>query len=371
MDTHRSMSDIGRLKERLARNEAFWVRGPAERPLIGMSVNITFPTVTFGNLKAETGRMAPGMIDPEAFLLDWDKIYEHTEARDEDVFMAACPYSGVPWMEAIAGCEVYFSPASHSIWAEHPNPSWESLKQVGFDPNNPWLLKFVECTAVLREHANGRYPIGTPIMRGVSDMAAALLGPQRMVFELLDHPEQSRELFDRLTEIWQGVGTLLTNSRGLFLRGQCAGRRRVWTQGTCMLYQDDAVALLSPTLYEEHFVPRTHRILGSYDRSMIHTHSGSLRVMMAGLLALDSLDAVEVIIDPSGPSVPELIPAFKRIQEHKSLLIVGDIKDMSLNEIHLLLEELSPEGLAIFPKVDTEQEADAVFDQVMSYCGRD
>jgi hypothetical protein len=356
-----------KLKERLARNEAFWRRDPAQRPLIGMSVNITFPAVSFSDLGIEKGRITPDMIDPEEYLAEWDKSYGYAEARGEDVFMVASPYSGIPWMEAIAGCEVYRSPASSSIWAEHPDPTWECLQHVAFDPSNPWLLKLVECSTVLREHAGGRYPIGTPIMRGVSDIAAALLGPQRMVLELYDHPQQLQSLLARCTELWWGVGQTLTEARGLFHGGQCAGRRRVWTQGTCILYQDDAAAYLSPRLYQEYFLPKAREILERYERSMIHTHSGSLRIMIDGLLALDALDAIEVDIDPIGPRVPELLDSFQRIQERKSLLIIGELEDMSLDDIQLLFKTLSPRGLCIVPKVNTEAEADALFDQLLSY----
>lgn len=371
----RSMSDktvqarvlnADRVKARLAKNEAFWTRGPAQRPLIGMAVNITFPAVRFAGLETGQGCITPDMIDPEAFLADWDRSFAHAEDRAEDLFMVASPYSAVPWMEAIAGCEVYVSPASSSIWAEHPSLSWERLKLVGFDPNNAWLLKLIECAKALREHAAGRYPISTPILRGVSDMAAALLGPQRFVLEFYDHPLELRQVFVRCTEIWQGVGQALVHAFGRFHGGQCAGRRRVWTTGTCMLYQDDAAAVLSPTLFREAIVPHEHEILKQYARTMIHTHSGTLRIMIDGLLSLPSLDAIEVQFDPSGPSLPALLSSLKRIQEHKSLLIVGELKDLTLDGINLLLRELSPRGLCLIPKVNTEAEADALFVQLLA-----
>ena len=355
-----------RLNARLAKNEAFWSRGPAPRPLFGMAVNITFPAVRFAGLATGQGRVTPDMIDPEAFLADWDRSYAHTEARAEDLFMVASPYSAVPWMEAIAGCEVYASPASSSIWAEHPDPSWQGLKRVGFDPNHPWLLKLIECTTVLREHATGRYPISAPILRGISDIATALLGPQRLVLEFYDHPQELQQLFVRCTEIWQGVGQALVEAFGRFQGGQCSGRRRMWTPGTCMLYQDDAAAVLSPAFYREAIVPHEHEILKQYTRTMIHTHSGTLRIMIDGLLSLQSLDAIEVQFDPSGPSLPELLGYLKRIQHHKSLLIIGELKELTLDGIKLLLKELSPCGLCLISKVSTEAEADALFGQLLA-----
>jgi len=351
--------NANQLKARLAKNEAFWERGPAIQPIFGVAVNITFPAVRFTQMESGPGRMTPEMINPESFLEDWDRNFVHTEERAEDLFMAASPYAAVPWMEAIAGCEVYASPASSSIWAEHPDPTWESLDRVRFDSANPWFLKLLECAKVLREHAAGRYPISGPILRGVSDIATALLGTQRFVMECTDHPEELRQLLGRCAEIWQSVGRALVEAFGKFHGGQCAGRRRVWTPGTCMLYQDDATTMLSPTLFQEFIVAHEHEILKQYGRTMIHTHSGTLRIMIDGLLSLRSLHAIEVQFDLSGPSLGALLNSFKRIQEHKALLISGEFKDLTLDGIKMLMKELSPRGLCFLPKVDTEAEADA------------
>jgi hypothetical protein len=370
VNTHTTFDDV-QLQARLAKNQAFWDRAPAERPLFGTSVNITFPATAFGAIKTEKGRILPDMIDPGEFLSDWDRSYAYTEARGEDVFMVANAYAGIPWMEAIAGCEVYSSPTSGSIWAEHPNPDWDSLAHIGFDPNHPWLLKLLEYTRVLREHSAGRYPIAGPIMRGVSDMVAALLGPQRMVFEIFDHPRQVRQLIARCTEIWQAVGQLLGQARGFFHGGQCADRRRVWAEGTCKLYQDDAASLLSPAFYQEYFIPAADAILRAYDRTMIHTHSASLRIMLDSLLALDSLSAIEVVIDPTGPDVTDLIPTFKQIQAVKGLLLIGEMEYMSLDQVHTLITELSPRGLCILSKVNTEAEADAALDELLSFTSQE
>jgi hypothetical protein len=349
-----------RLDARPARNEAFWSRGPAQRPLIGLAVNATFPAVRFARLETGQGRMTPEMVQPEAFLEDWDQSFAHSENRGEDLYLVASPHSAVPWMEAIVGCEVYVSPESGSIWAEHPDPSWGQLERVGFDPNNPWLLKLIECVRVLREHAALRYPISAPILRGVSDMAAALLGPQRLTLECYDHPSELQELLARCTEVWQGVGHVLVEAFGRFHGGQCAGRRRVWTRGTCMLYQDDAAAVLSPALFREFVLPHEHEILKPYARTMIHTHSGTLRIMIEGLLSLQSLAAIEVQFDPSGPSLPALLGTLKRIQDHKALVISGELGDLTLEGIQLLRRELSPRGLCLLPKVRAEAEADAL-----------
>ena len=43
--------------------------------------------------------------------------------------------------------------------------------------------------------------MGQPILRGISDMIAALRGASQMVFDLYDHPEQFRRLAKRCTDL--------------------------------------------------------------------------------------------------------------------------------------------------------------------------
>ena len=354
------------IDDRLAMNEAFWERGPSDQPLLGMAVNITFPFVRFSDhpLPVDEGQVTPDMIDPAQFLANWDYSYQRTEARGETLFVVASPFDGIPWIEAIAGCDVYCSLAGNSVWAEHPNPSWDSLRQIHFDRDNPWLNKLLEYTNRLREHSAGRYPIGVPVMRGVADMVEALLGSQRMVLEYYDHPEEMHHLLDECTNIWRQVSDLMIQAFGKFHGGLGVGRRRVWGKGNCMLYQDDAVSLLSPSLYKEFILSREDKIFQKWDRTIIHTHSGTLPVMLDGLMSLDSLDAIEVLIDPTGKSLPELVPVFQQIQQHKSLLICGEI---GLDETKLLVDALSPRGLALMIKVGTEDEADVVYGKIQEY----
>lgn len=131
-----------------------------------------------------------------------------------------------------------------------------------------------------------------------------------------------------------------------------------------MLYQDDAVSLLSPRFYQEYLLPAEHAVLAHFDRTMIHIHSGALPIMLDSLLALDSLDAIEVLLDPTGKQLPELIDCFKRILQHKALLICGE---MGLEQMQWLMRELPSAGWCLLPKADTESQADVLYSRLVTY----
>jgi hypothetical protein len=69
--------------------------------------------------------------------------------------------------------------------------------------------------------------------------------------------------------------------------------------------------------------------------------------------------------------VTDLIPIFKQIQERKGLLLIGEMEYMSLEQVKALITELSPRGLCILSKVNTEAEADAIFDELLSFCNQE
>jgi hypothetical protein len=62
------------------------------------------------------------------------------------------------------------------------------------------------------------------------------------------------------------------------------------------------------------------------------------------LLALGKLAGIQVLVDPSGPSVEELIPDLARIQERMPLIVEGEFTEQ---EVELLLSSLSPLGLFV------------------------
>ncbi len=340
--------------QRFTTNQAFWERSADARLLFGTQVNITFPMLSFAKQFDETV-IAPEMIRPEEYFAEWDQAHENTEQRGEDLFSVASPLASVPWMEAIAGCVIRALPASGSIWAEHPNPSDFDIKRIRFDQNNPWLLKLVEFTQALRDHAAGRYPVGNPILRGVSDMVAALLSPTEMIYGFFDRPQFIHELCYRCAEIWQGVAQELTRAKGSFHDGSCADRRRIWGKGTSLLYQDDAAALTSPELFTEFFLPHIAEILKPYQNTIIHTHSESLPIMQTSLCSVEELKAIEVLLDPSGLQGEQLLERFQNILRYKSIVICGE---MSTDLIQLFVENLPSAGLCIQPKVNTAAEAD-------------
>ncbi len=264
-----------------------------------------------------------------------------TSTRD-DVFTVVGPAAKVPWMEAILGCTVevgHESVWSHP-WLTHP---WD-LGAVRLQDGNPWLSKLSEITRAYVDAWQPTVMVVQTLLRGPIDMLTALLGTERTVYAMKDHPEDCRALLDVCTEAFVQVATTHMSHIPRFEHG-CTSPFGVWAPGSVVRTQCDYSALVGPRWYAEHVLPFDVEITRAFDYSVIHLHSGYLFTVDA-LLAVETPRAIQVSIDPGGaaPAPLSLIPLFRRILERKPLMIVGQLTP---RELDVLLDELPGEGLLI------------------------
>ena len=118
----------------------------------------------------------------------------------------------------------------------------------------------------------------------------------------------------------------------------------IWAPGPLVRTQLDNAVLFSPSMYREHYLPRDRRVFQSFEYVIIHVHSGALHIAES-LAAEPELNAIQVSLDtPAGPTVEEMLPTLRLIQESKPLVVSGPATQ---SELDLLLDGLSPSGLCI------------------------
>jgi hypothetical protein len=197
-------------------------------------------------------------------------------------------------------------------------------------------------TELLVRRSGGRYAVAQTLMRGPSDLAEAVLGPELMCFSLYDHPRSLRRFLDEVT------GTFIEILRAQLERiapveGGYVTPFGIWAPGTVVRTQCDATAFLSGAQYAEWFLPYDVRICETVGYSIIHLHSCSLHTVDA-LLAQELPHAIQVTLEDPGPSLKEMLPTFQRILGAKPLLLEGQL---SQEEAAWLQERLPQGGLAI------------------------
>jgi hypothetical protein len=347
------MSAAATLANRIDRYLRFWNRTPVERPLIGFSVGGWFPLQSYRaalKLKGKPG-LAPDDLHPEEFLPDYDGVVALWDGVEDDMIRGIAPIPPFPWLEAMLGCRVQIG--NESIWAEEGGFTYADLPRVDFSDANPWRAKYLEFVATLRQHFGDRVPVGQPILRGPSDMIAAMRGSSEMIFDFYDHPQAFHDLAGRCADFAVGLIHAQQDITGPFAGGYLIEQLGLWAPDRLGRLQEDSSALFSPALYTELLQPYDGRMAEAFPFSAIHLHSSSL-FLLDRILDIEALRCIQINKDVGNAAIAEMMPYFRMVQERKrSLLIRGKLDSADLA---LLRQNLSPVGLYLQIVVERAEE---------------
>jgi hypothetical protein len=350
-------------EQKLERHRQFWNRKCTDRPLVGFTIGSYFPAHRFDaarDLLQENHLISPEMLPVETYMEDYERLYGLSLDVEQDLFWVAEPFTGIPWMEAMLGCEI--RGASDSIWAGHwLNDLKKFPDRIELDKNT-WFQKYMEFVKRLVNHSRGRFAVGQPIFRGPVDMLAALRGHERAVMDFFDAPEQTRRVLQVLTDTFIEI---VRHHQAMVPRiqdGYAIGFYYLWTPAPAIWLQEDSSALLNPAMYREFIFPLDQRIAGTFDFSLFHLHPASLFILKH-LLEMDPLKAIQINKDVGGPSISEMIPVFSEVLIRKCLVIWGQLDP---DEVAEIVTELSPRGLALHLVVETAEEAGFLMEIIKS-----
>lgn len=331
------------VKALFARHEAWW-RG--EEMLVAL-----VPYTPLGELwlPLKDGSLASHDIRVKPDVLDLDRLAGPPEEEGElecygDRIRTRAPYSRVPWVEAILGCPIRATIQGGSMRTDSFVADWAAWESEEKHFHDDWFAALVSLTEMLVKRGGGRYAVVQTLMRGPSDLAEAVLGPELMCLSLYDHPQRLRRFLDEVTEVFIHV-LRAQLERIPPIEGGYVNPFGVWAPGTVVRTQCDASSFLSPAQYAEWFLPYDIRICEAVDYSIIHLHSGSLHTVDV-LLEVERPHAIQVSLDPepSGPPVENLIPIFEKILAVKPLIVDGEL---SLAQVKHLQRQLPHGGLYI------------------------
>jgi hypothetical protein len=195
-------------------------------------------------------------------------------------------------------------------------------------------------------------------MRGIADLLSALYGPENFVLRMYDDPEEVHAVVAQLTDYWIAFGRCLLNRLPLFQGGTGSFFYGLWCPGRMIWLQEDAVALLSPALYEEFIYPADLRIAESFENAVMHLHP--TRFIPSRQLVETKLAAIELHVDHDGPRAEAVEPHYRTVLQRKPLLIWGDLTSADLD---FVLAHLPGEGLALNIVVKSAADAPAIWER--------
>ena len=349
------------LSERLQRLTA-WFHRANDRPLIGFTLGSYYPLKRYpqGARWIPNGEVRPEHIKVSDYLDDSDELFHLHQAAGGDLIWSATPFLGLPWVEAALGCGVVADHQSGSTRSIPPPGFAENHHVPAFSEANPWVAKLLEFIPPLEQRSAGRYPVGATLMRGVSDLLAALYGGGDFVLRMLDAPEEIESVVEQLADFWIAFGRCLLERLPLYHGGTGGYMYSLWCPGKTIWLQEDAVALLSPQLYRRFIFEADCRIARAFEHTALHLHPS--RVIPSDDLIKSGIDVIELHIDHDGPRAAALEKHYRTILAAKPLLVWGDVTEADLE---FLLRELPHQGLAVNLVVGSPEQAHATWDRAM------
>ena len=343
----------------LQSQRAFWSGEDVERPLFGCNFGpnptdrhpSVMGSLPKGIIKSEDLRVEP-------FLEDCERLYHLHQEVDLDYSFVGSPFPHLPWTEAIMGCAILCS--GTALYAEPCVEDWQRWRVAADAPEGPWGRKLLELMRAVVEHAQGRYPVGATLMRGPADMLAAMRGQSRLPLDFFDCPQTLIRAAEACADVWIQVGKAQLDLIPESMEGYMAGAQayRMWAPQKAIWLQDDAMASLSPNLYRDVFLPQVRRIAGAFACTGFHMHGKvacGMEQILSQVLSVPELDVMHLSPD-SGQGMEDLIPHWKRIREHKRLVLMRPYGEDCHCWLGRILTEVPAGGLSIQVEVNNVAE---------------
>lgn len=338
---------------KINRFKEFWNR-INKTPRISYSIGKYFPSQRYNaalKFLEYNGCILSNMINVEDFKSDYLRLASEYDELNEDSFFTGVPFTGLPWMEAILGCEIYSTKISFVAHSQQTDINNFHIEKVF---NGEWFKKYIEFTCKLKEWGKDKFPVGQPIMRGPSDIAGTILGQEQLVYDFYDYPEKVVKLMNDSVDIFLDLIKEQKKQIDSFHGGSAIGFYNLWCPGDCIWFQDDLNSLLSPDIYKKYIHDIHRRICKGYKYSLFHLHPVSFYIIDY-LLDIDELTAIQINKDVGGPAIEEMIPVFKKVQNKKNLIVWGDFDS---KELDVLMKNLRPEGLYIIIFSEQKKQVD-------------
>ncbi len=325
-------------EELLSRHKAFWRREPGNKPLIGYAQKSHIFPLQNLDIRHEGRFHAADLSDD---IITSDTGYRPEYQAEDDLFPAKIPLEPMAWSEGYTGADVFVSARAGTVWAEPPRPVPETLDELKALLQPSWLDKLTLATRANVAAAGREVLICESLFRGPADCLESLIGGEKLCLWLYDRPELLVEMVDWLTDRVAELQRVQFENIPSF-HGGTINRYRIWGPGKNIVTQADIANVMSPRHFRDIFMPSYRKLIRHFDTATIHFHS-SARQHAQTLLEIEELAAIEWAMDPTGPTLEDMIPVFAQILQSKCVILMN----INPTEVPILLDRLPNEGLCI------------------------
>ncbi len=246
--------------------------------------------------------------------------------------------------------------AEDTIWfKERQLESYDEILTLKIDPENDWWKKTLEITQLSIEFGKDKFITGMTDINAVMNILAFLRGNERLLLDLIEHPDEVKQAADHLTELWFFCYDELAKIINQYSEGMTTWMD-VWFPGRGSDVQCDFSAMISPAMFAEFVLPHLQEQCRRLDYSIYHWDGPGQIPHLEILLDIPELNGIQWVPGAGQPGTgsPKWFALYKRIQERGKLLV---LPVMDKNDVLNVVENLSPKGLLIQTQCDDEDEA--------------
>ena len=271
------------------------------------------------------------------------------------------PNLGTDMFNAFLGADIQYTefaaghpPWEYTAWTKPFVEDWAN-HSFFFDAENEMFKRALRLVNLALDEANDEYIVGFPDIIGGIDCLSAMRGAENFCLDLFDCPDAVKEKIADVRGIFKEVYNRLHHL--LHSRQGCAPATiPLWHRGRYFTNINDFTYNISPELYKEFVLPDLIDEMNFLDASVYHLDGPGALCHLDLLLSLPELNAIQWTPGAGNEGAAKWMPLYKKIQEAgKSVYMY-----CATNELELVLNELSPNGLLIDMYCESESDARGV-----------
>jgi hypothetical protein len=275
------------------------------------------------------------------------------------------PNLGPDIFAACLGAPVTF--AEDTSWVDPIIKAWDPAPRLVLDKQNPWWLLQMELLARAQEAGRDKWITGIPDTHSGGDALSALRGRQELCYDLVDHEDAVRVAMTQLEPIVLEMYEEFYPAVDWAQVGSSSGWLPTWSAGRSNVIQCDFIALISPQMFEKHFLHELATQAAWLDRTIYHLDGPGCIRHLELLLSIPQIRAIQWVPGAGAPPMPHWISLLKRIQRAGRGLHLQTEPE----HVETLLRELSPKGLMLNVAVASQEQAEDLIGYVSRWTAGD
>ncbi len=243
--------------------------------------------------------------------------------------------------------------------------TWDDMARLKLNMNNEYFRTLEKMTRLAIEQLAGKALVGYTDLHPGVDCAAAWRDPQQLCIDLIESPEQARQLihiaindferiYDHFDAMLKAAGQLSVSWMGI----PSFGRMHI---PSC-----DFSALISPRLFEEFCLPVLQREVKTMTHNIFHVDGKGVARHLEMILSVPEVHAIQWVqgVGDDQP-IMQWVPLIKRIQARRPVIV-----DLNKRELDDFMAAVEPEGIFLWVAADSEEEQQDLLRRVARWGGR-